>query len=398
MFSLTESMPVDSEPKLDSTSMLPAFHEPAFDAKILVIDDEPVNIKVVLRLLRLEGYTQFVSTSDARQGLELIQKERPDLVLLDLMMPHISGLDILRKLRHDATLAHTPTIILSATTDHDTRVEALRTGANDFLNKPIDPSELIPRVGNLLVLKRHQDRLEDYSRELEQAVRERTAQLEASRRDILHCLARAAEFRDDDTGNHVIRVGRYARLIAEGLGLGPRYASDIEQAAQLHDVGKIGISDDVLKKPGKLTEEEFRLMQKHANLGKRVLQRLSPQMETALRDHAHIGANVLGAANSPVLDMASRIALTHHEWWDGTGYPLGLQGEDIPLEGRITAVADVFDALSTKRCYKDAFPLEKCFQIMTDEKGRHFDPEILEAFFRKRKEIVEIQMHCADDE
>ncbi|MEW4453010.1 HD domain-containing phosphohydrolase [Bremerella sp. JC817] len=379
-------------------SITPKFDVPARDAKIVVIDDEPVNIKVVSRLLRIEGYTHFVTTSNATEAYQLVKDERPDLVLLDLMMPHVSGLEILRQIRQDEQLAHTPTIILTATTDRETRVEALRTGANDFLNKPIDASELIPRVGNLLVLKRHQDRLEDYSRELELAVRERTAQLEASRRDILHCLARAAEFRDDDTGYHVLRVGRYARIIAEGLGLDPNYVTEIEQAAQLHDVGKIGISDDVLKKPGKLTEEEFALMQKHPNLGKRVLQRISPQVETALRDHASIGANVLGAAHSPILEMAARIALTHHEWWNGSGYPLGLKGEDIPLEGRITAVADVFDALSTRRCYKNAFPIEKCFEIMTDEKGSHFDPMVLDAFFAKRKEIVEIQMKYADDE
>ncbi|WP_158262176.1 MULTISPECIES: HD domain-containing phosphohydrolase [Pirellulaceae] len=368
------------------------------DAKIVVVDDEPVNIKVVSRLLRIEGYTQFVSTSDSRDAIQLLRQEQPDLVLLDLMMPHVSGIDILRQMREDKTLAHTPTIILTATTDRDTRVEALRTGANDFLNKPIDPSELVPRVGNLLVLKRHQDRLENYSRELESAVRERTAQLEASRRDILHCLARAAEFRDDDTGYHVLRVGRYARIIAQGMGMDTAEIDEIEQAAQLHDVGKIGIADDVLKKPGRLTDDEFQLMQKHANLGKRVLQRMSPQLELALRNHAKIGSDVLGAAKSPVLEMAARIALTHHEWWDGSGYPLGLKGEDIPLEGRITAIADVFDALSTKRCYKNAFPIDKCFTIMAEERGTHFDPDILDVFFAKRKEIVDVQMQYADDE
>lgn len=379
-----------SEAKSSSTCPVP-------DAKIVVVDDEPVNIKVVSRLLRIEGYTQFVSTSDAREALKLIRDESPDAVLLDLMMPYVSGLDILAAMREDEVTLHTPVIILTASTDQETRVEALRSGANDFLNKPIDPSELAPRVGNLLALKRHQDRLQNDSRELEAAVRERTAQLEASRRDILHCLARAAEFRDDDTGHHVLRVGRYARLIAESLGMDTDYVECIEQAAQLHDVGKIGVADDVLKKPGQLTDEEFDLMQKHAGLGKRVLQRLSPQEEIALRHHADIGAKVLGVAHSPVLDMATRIALTHHEWWDGTGYPLGLKGADIPLEGRITAVADVFDALGTKRCYKDAFPIDKCYRIMQEERDTHFDPQVLDAFFSKRKEVVEVQMRFADE-
>lgn len=370
---------------------------PVPDAKLVIVDDEPVNIKVVSRLLRIEGYSQFFTTSDSREALELIRAESPDAVLLDLMMPHISGLDILSELREQPETRLTPVIILTASTDRDTRVDALNRGANDFLNKPIDPSELAPRVGNLLSLKRHSDRLSDYSRELEAAVRERTAQLEASRRDILHCLARAAEFRDDDTGHHVLRVGHYARLIAEGLGCEPDYLDCIEQAAQLHDVGKIGIPDSVLKKRDRLTNEEFEVMQKHAGLGKRVLQRLSPNEELALRHHADIGAKVLGATNSPVLDMATRIALTHHEWWDGTGYPLGLQGEDIPIEGRITAVADVFDALSTKRCYKEAFPITKCFSILQDARDKQFDPKVLDAFFSRRSEIVEVQMRYADE-
>ncbi|WP_442484427.1 HD domain-containing phosphohydrolase [Aeoliella sp. SH292] len=366
-------------------------------ARIVVIDDEPVNIKVVQRLLQIEGYENFVSTSDAREALALVRGESPDLVLLDLMMPHISGLEILAALRADINTLHTPVIVLTASTDRETRIEALSTGANDFLNKPIDPSELVPRVANLLALKRQQDILEDYSRQLEVAVRERTAELEASRRDILHCLARAAEFRDDDTGHHVLRVGRYARLLADALGYDEEYLDLIEQAAQLHDVGKIGIGDDILKKPGRLTEDEFECMRRHSSLGKRVLQRMSPQEEIALRHHADIGAKVLGVSNSPVLDMATRIALTHHEWWNGRGYPLGLEGEDIPIEGRITAVADVFDALSTRRCYKEAFPISKCFEIMEAERGTHFDPALLDAFFTKRAEILEVQMRYADE-
>lgn len=370
---------------------------PVPDARIVVIDDEPVNIKVVTRLLRLEGYSHFVNTNESRDALNLIRRESPDLVLLDLMMPHHSGLDILSELRSHESTQHVPVIILTAATDRVTRVNVLQAGANDFLNKPIDPSELAPRVGNLLALKRHRDELQNHSRQLEAAVQERTAELEASRRDLLHCLARAAEFRDDDTGHHVLRVGRYARIVAEALGLDSKYLDCIEQAAQLHDVGKIGIEDSILKKPGRLTEDEFEIMRKHASLGKRILQRFSPQEEMIIRHHTDIGAKVLGAARSPTLEMATRIALTHHEWWDGSGYPLGLKGEDIPLEGRITAVADVFDALSTKRCYKNAIPVDKCFEIISGESGTHFDPRILDAFFSRRNEIVEVQVRYADE-
>lgn len=370
---------------------------PESGTKIAIIDDEPTNVKVVSRLLQMDGYSKFVTTCDAREAMDLIWREAPDIVLLDLMMPHVSGLEILRTLRRHEATKMTPVVILTASTDREMRIDALRRGANDFLNKPIDPSELAPRVGNLLALKRHQDQLRGYSRRLEAAVKRRTAELEASRRDILHCLARAAEYRDDDTGHHVIRVGRYARLVAEGLGMDEEYLDRIEQAAQLHDVGKIGVADDILRKPGRLSESEFELMRKHSSFGKHVLQRISPQEEMALRHHASIGANVLGIGRSPVLDMAMRIALTHHEWWDGTGYPLGLQGEDIPLEGRITAVADVFDALSTKRPYKEAFPLDKCFAIMSEEHSSHFDPTVLDAFVLKRREIVEVQMQFADE-
>jgi putative two-component system response regulator len=383
----TESMPWDAPMSPSSQS----------DATIAIIDDEPTNIKVVSRLLQLEGYRKFITTHDSREAIDLIRNQAADIVLLDLMMPHVSGLDILRTLRSQTASWLTPVIILTASTDRETRLEALRRGANDFLNKPIDPSELAPRVGNLLALKRHQDEMKCYSSSLEDAVRHRTAELEASRRDILHCLARAAEYRDDDTGHHVMRVGRYAKIIAEGLGMDAEYADQIEQAAQLHDVGKIGVPDDILRKPGRLTEAEFELMRKHSSFGKRVLQRMSPDEEVALRHHADIGAKVLAIGRSPVLDMATRIALTHHEWWNGSGYPLRLQGEDIPIEGRITAVADVFDALSTKRCYKEAFPIEKCFQIMEEERGTHFDPKVLDAFIKMRPAIVEVQLQYADE-
>jgi len=367
-------------------------------AKIIVVDDEPTNIKVVCRLLKLEGYANFITSSDATQAVELVRTELPDLVLLDLMMPGVSGLEILSELRELHETRYIPVIILTASTHHATRIDALHRGANDFLNKPVDPSELAPRVRNVLSLKIHQDQLRNYSRDLEEAVRLRTAQLESSRQDVIHCLARAAEYRDDDTGQHILRVGKYARLIGEVLGIQGEDLDVLEHAAQLHDVGKIGIPDDILLKPGKLTSEEFATMQKHCAYGKHILGNTTNLERQVIKDHANIGASILEIGSSPILEIAHRIALTHHEWWDGTGYPLGLKGEDIPLEGRITAVADVFDALSTKRCYKDAFPLDKCLSIMKEECGTHFDPTVLEAFLQCRKKVVSIQMQYADEE
>jgi putative two-component system response regulator len=363
----------------------------------MVVDDESTNIKVVKRLLELEGYSRFVTTSDATAAIALVGDELPDLLLLDLMMPYVSGLEILKRLRADEEFSHLPIIILTAATDRETRLEALELGATDFLSKPLDPSELAARVANVLAVKTYQNKLRNYTRDLEMAVRERTAELEASRGDVIRCLARAAEYRDDDTGYHIIRVGKYTRLIATALGMREAEVDVLEQAAQLHDVGKIGIPDEILLKPGKLTSEEFQSMQKHCSFGKHILHSSSGEEERVVRRHTELGASILSVGTSPILAVAERIALTHHEWWDGTGYPFKLKGEDIPLEGRITAVADVFDALSSKRCYKEAMPLEKCFEIMGSERGTHFDPRLLDIFVDARKEVTAIQLSCADD-
>jgi putative two-component system response regulator len=366
-------------------------------AKIMIVDDEPTNIKVVRRLLEIDGYRNFVATTDSSAALYLIGDQRPDLVLLDLMMPMVSGLDILSSVRQDSARSFLPIIILTAATDRETRLQALEQGATDFITKPVDPSDLIPRVRNVLAMIQYQRRLKDYAANLENAVRSRTVELEASREDVLHCLARAAEYRDHDTGQHVLRVGRYARIIAEELGMSPEAVRALEQAARLHDVGKIGVPDNILLKAGELTEAEFISMKRHSGFGKKILQQFSAEEQERMRRHTEVGAQILKVGSSPILEMATRVALTHHEWWDGNGYPLGLQGEDIPLEGRITAVADAFDALSCQRCYKDAFPLEKCFAIIESESGTHFEPKIVEAFMKRRADIVAVQIEYADD-
>lgn len=364
--------------------------------RILIIDDEPINIKVITKYLHELGYSRCTGLSDSRQAIDLITSDRPDLVILDVMMPFVTGIDILGMLRENPETAHLPVLVLTAAVDRETRLAVLESGATDFLSKPIDPSELSPRVRNALTLKKFHDSLRNQAQDLEMAVRMRTAELEASRQDIIHCLARAAEFRDDDTGQHVLRVGRYAGIIARAMGFSPDDADHLSQAAQLHDIGKIGVPDAILLKTGKLEPDEFERMQKHTCIGKRVIERLPQHEWDELRKHVQIGAQILDIPRSPVLQMAARIALTHHEWWDGNGYPLGLAGEDIPLEGRITAVADVFDALSSKRPYKRPFPREKCFQIIAEERGTHFDPAVVDAFFSMRDQIVKIQIELAD--
>ncbi len=363
---------------------------------ILIVDDEQLNIEVVRRYLEIGGYGNLISTDHAGQTLPLMGLNRPDVVLLDIHMPEINGLEILAAIRSDETLCRTPVVILTGSSDPETKLTALQAGATDLLQKPVHGEELLARLGNVLRVKAYHDRLHRHSEDLEEAVRRRTAELEASRLDVIHCLARAAEFRDDDTGQHIIRVGRYARIIAEQLGFSQQDLDILEPAAQLHDVGKIGISDTILLKPGSLTPEEFEMMQKHCGFGRKIIQQVPDSDVAMLRKHTEIGARIMDAGSSPILEMARRIAQTHHERWDGNGYPLGLAGDDIPLEGRITAVADVFDALSSRRPYKPPFPLQKCFAIMEEGRCTQFDPQVLDAFFERREDIIRVQIDSAD--
>ena len=368
----------------------------AQSARILVIDDEPTNIKVIQKYLKQYGYDNVRGITDPTIAISDIQNQLPDVVLLDIMMPRISGIEVLQQIRSNAATAHLPVIILTASCDRETKLAVLDRGATDFLAKPVDIYELMPRVRNALVQKRYHDRLRDYAKDLEHAVRQRTAELEASRKEVIYCLARAAELRDDDTGHHVLRVGQYAAVIGRALGLDEPTIELLEQAAQLHDIGKIGIPDEILLKPGQLDPEQYERMQRHAVLGKRIIQPLPESAGNRLKQHVYIGKDVLDCGASPVLQMAAQIALTHHEHWDGTGYPLGLAGEDIPLEGRITAVADVFDALASKRPYKPPLPVDQCFAMIELERGQQFDPRIVDAFLSCRSQVTAIQLQFAD--
>ncbi|HEX8524519.1 MAG TPA: HD domain-containing phosphohydrolase [Tepidisphaeraceae bacterium] len=364
-------------------------------AKIMIIDDEPLNIKVLRKYLQIAGYEHFVTTTDSVNAVSLVRAERPDLILLDVMMPQVSGLDILQTVRADPALMHLPVLVLTASTDAKTKSSALDLGATDFLAKPIDASDLVPRVKNSLLVKAHHDHLAKYSEQLEHEVSLRTAELEASRLRVVHCLARAAEYRDDDTGRHVIRVGRYAGILARDLGFGHVHASTLELAAQLHDVGKIGIPDAVLLKPGKLSPEEFELMKKHCEYGRLIIDPLPEHHEEARRVQEHLGAGPI-EYGSPLLKMAAEIALTHHERWDGTGYPNKIAGEQIPLEGRVTSVVDVFDALLSKRPYKPPFELDKCLSILREGRGKQFDPQVIDALLRRLPDMLQVQGQLAD--
>lgn len=365
-------------------------------AQIMIVDDEMINIEVVKAYLEEEGFTNFLTTTCSTDAIAMVRHEKPDIVLLDINMPHVSGLDILETMRNDHELKLIPAIVLTASHDPQIKLNALRLGASDFLAKPVDPSELMLRLQNVLAVKAYQDHLAKYSERLEEQVRLRTAELVLSRQEAIHCLARAGEYRDDDTGHHVTRVGRYAALIARELGFDQATTDLIEQAAQLHDVGKIGIPDAILHKPGKLDTQEYDIMRAHCGIGRRIINPLSNEESIRLKTHATVGMQIMGSTNSPVLKLAAVIAATHHEKWDGTGYPHQISGDKIPLEGRIVAVADVFDALSSARPYKEAFPIEKCLQILREGRGTHFDPYVLDAFFRCQDAAISIRGEYGD--
>lgn len=365
------------------------------DAHVMIIDDEPINIKLVRKVLGEIGFSHFTGVTNSCDAMVEIRRGLPDLLLLDIMMPHVDGLEILEAVKATPDLKNIPVLVLTASSDRATKLEALELGALDFLAKPVDRMELIPRVRNALAVKRYQDQLRCQNDALEQEVERRNQELELSRVEVVHCLGRAAEFHDDVTGRHVVRVGLYAGLTARAMGMNDAQVKMIELAAQLHDIGKIGIPRDILGKQGQLTAEEFSVIQGHCMIGKEMFERMSETQSRFYRTHPARGQRLL-EGQSPLIQMASRIALTHHEHFDGRGYPLGLSGEDIPMEGRITAVADVFDALSCRRPYKPAFSLDECFEIMEEGRNSQFDPEVLDAFLSQREAIVKVRIEYAD--
>ena len=367
-------------------------------AKLLVVDDEQVNLLLARKCLQTAGYTHVNGCKDSTEVLATINDDRPDVVLLDIVMPEKSGLDVLREIRTDPQFSKLPVIVLTASDDDQIRAQALELGATDLIAKPFRPTELLPRVRNAILLKRQDDAMRRYTQDLERQVRSRTAELASSRLELIYCLARIAEYRDNESGRHVIRVGLYSGTIARRLGLDPTVVELIEAAAPLHDIGKIGVPDSILLKPGALTPEEVELMQTHVTLGEKAFEPMSDVEWKALRSHTLVGEMIMSLPASPLISMASQIALTHHELWNGAGYPLGLAGNDIPISGRIVAVADVFDALSSRRPYRQALPMSDCFEAIESKSGTQFDPEVVAAFVASREEIIQTRIEYADIE
>ena len=336
---------------------------------ILIIDDQLTSRQILKQLTAtLEDNLETYDFANPVEALAWSEENHPDLVLVDYKMPEMNGIEFIKRFRNNTVLSHVPVIMVTSIEDRNVRYEALEAGATDFLTKPVDHHECRARCRNMLIQYNQYKIISDRSRWLERRVAEATSEIRLRERETLLRLARAGEYRDEDTGNHVIRMAKYSRLIAEELGFSTENAEVIEMAAPMHDIGKIGIRDDILLKPGKLTPEEYEIM----------------------KTHTIIGHEILKDSPSKFLQMGSIIALNHHEKYDGTGYPHGKKGEEIPLEARIVAVADVYDALTSERPYKHAWSMEAAMEYMESNRGRHFDPVVLDAFKAQFDTVIKI--------
>lgn len=342
--------------------------------EVVIVDDNPVNLTVLEHLVsRVDGAEPRVFR-DSEAGLAWCSRNDPDLVIVDYQMPDVDGLTFIERMRAQPGGLDVPLLMVTANTDRELRRTALEAGATDFLHKPVDRAEFTARVRNMLRLRGLNRRLTDRAIELEHEVAKATHAIAMTERDTLLCLARAAEYRDPETGAHVLRMAEYSRTLAAALGKDAEFQALIRKAAPLHDVGKIGTPDHILLKPSRLTPEEMAVMRQHPTIGWQIL-----------REH-----------RSPVLQMGATIAWTHHEKWDGSGYPRGLAAEAIPIEGRIVAVADVLDALLSVRPYKPAWEPEAARTFIEQGAGEHFDPRCVGALQAAWNDLLAIREEYAD--
>ena len=346
------------------------------NACILIVDDQMTNIMLLESILQNAGYNQIHFTQDPTQVLPLVKELVPDLICLDIRMPELNGFQVMGQLKIIHQHAFLPILVLTSEDDRETRLRALESGAKDFLHKPFDKVEVLMRIRNLLEASLLNKTVSQQKASLEETVRIRTQELRETQLDVVHRLARAAEHRDNETGAHIIRMAHFAVVLGRATGMTDEECDVLFHATPMHDVGKLGIPDRILLKPGKLDPEEFEIM----------------------KQHTVIGAQLLSNSHSPVLQMGELIALTHHERWDGSGYPNRLAGMDIPLVGRICAIADVFDALSSKRCYKDPWPLDKTLMEMHSLSGKQFDPGLVDLFHELLPVMTDIQQTHTDIE
>lgn len=371
--------PMDSD-QTDSAPASPFAPDSTRPAVVFVVDDEAPNRILVERTIREEGYDLRLFTDGAEVVDAIESGERPDIVVSDIVMPNLDGLQLCRFIKDHEGLRFVPVILVTAMSAVEDKVRGLESGADDFIHKPFHPLELRARVSSLLRIKGLHDELdhknallEERSVHLESLVSERTKELNQITIGLVSSLERVNELNDNDTGKHIIRVCEFSRLLAELMGLDERMVQKVHRYASLHDVGKVGISDAILKKPGPLTAVEWEEMKRHTT----------------------IGADLLALAGAD--EVARNIAHYHHEKWDGTGYPVGLAGEAIPIEARVVALADVYDALTTRRCYKPEFSVARTEALLTEQRGLHLDPTLVDSYFGARDRFDAIRLRYRDE-
>jgi len=344
--------------------------------QVVIVDDESTGRTILQKVIQnIASDIEVVGFDHAQNALDWLQRHRADLIISDYRMPNINGVEFIRKIRHMPGYESTPIMMITVVSEKSVRYDALEAGATAFLTRPIDQIECRTSCRNLLKIQEQQSIIQDKADWLARQVEVATMQIAARERETLLRLGKAGEYRDEDTGNHVIRMARYARVIAEELGLSDEECSDIEFAAPMHDIGKIGIPDQVLLKPGKFGSDEWDTM----------------------KQHTIMGHNILSNSQSRYIQMGAVIALNHHEKFDGTGYPAGLKGADIPLVARIVAVADVFDALVSERPYKKSWSQQDALDYIQEQSGKHFDPQCVQAFLDRLDDIMQIQRDLSDD-
>ncbi len=344
---------------------------------VFIVDDQSTGRRILERMVqRIDPSLVIHCFSDALQALSAAAERAPDLILTDYKMPDLDGVAFIRRLRALRDCSDVPVIVITVVEDPSVKYRALEAGATEFLVRPVDQYECLVRCRNLLTLRRQQRVIRNHAAWLEEQVRAATRQVLERERETLLRLAKAGEYRDEETGNHVLRMARYARLIAEELQLAPKQCEEIEFAAPMHDIGKIGVPDHILLKPGKLDPEEWEVMKQHTTIGHEIL------------------------TNSPsrYLQLGAEIALSHHERLDGSGYPNGLSGEEIPLAARIVAVADVFDALTTVRPYKPKWSFAKASEYLRSVSGSHLDPDCVNAFLSRMPDVLRIHQTLSDED
>ena len=339
-------------------------------SRILIVDDNPSNIAFLKKILFAEGYSSVVGITDPGKAEKIYPAFRPDLLLLDINMPHIDGYRIMGMLKKiKGTSSCIAVLALTASWNKETRIRALSEGARDFLTKPFEKIETLTRIKNIMRVKLLHNNVKNQNIILEQTIKERTLQLRTTRLEIIHRLGQAAEYRDRTASSHIVRMSHMCVRLGRLAGMTARDSDLLLDTTPMHDIGKIGIPDKILLKQGKLDREEWKIMQTHTT----------------------IGANILDDHDSELMVSARNIALSHHEKWDGSGYPLNLKNIEIPFESRITGIVDTFDALTSKRPYKDSYPTDKACAIIKKERGKHFDPELTDLFLNNIDAFIQIK-------